>query len=288
LNCFYCAIRRHQKKQFKRNKKDYDRLSDHIGFIPLVMISPADNEIILGGSDERRRFVDMVISQFDKEYMNALIRYNNALQQRNALLKNEPSQIDPTLLDLWEEQMVDEGQSIFEKRNTFVKQFIPIFDLVYKQISRSSESVSLEYVSQLHASGFAHQLKAGRQRDMVLGHSTMGVHRDDLEMLLEDYPIRRVGSQGQNKTFFVSLKLAQFLFLRETSHTVPILLLDDIFDRLDTSRVEEIVKLVSSSDFGQIFISDTNRESLDEILSATDHDYHIYKVENGDVSRVFE
>jgi len=166
------------------------------------MISPADNEIILGGSDERRRFVDMVISQFDKEYMNALIRYNNALQQRNALLKNEPSQIDPTLLDLWEEQMVEEGQSIFEKRNAFVKQFIPIFDLIYKQISRSSESVSLEYVSQLHASDFARQLKAGRQRDMILGHSTMGVHRDDLEMLLEGYPIRRVGSQGQNKTFF--------------------------------------------------------------------------------------
>jgi DNA replication and repair protein RecF len=242
----------------------------------------------LGGSDERRRFVDMVISQFDKEYMNALIRYNNALQQRNALLKNEPSQIDPTLLDLWEEQMVDEGQSIFEKRNAFVKQFIPIFDLIYKQISRSSESVSLEYVSQLHALDFAHQLKAGRQRDILLGHSTMGVHRDDLEMLLEGYPIRRVGSQGQNKTFFVSLKLAQFLFLRETSQTTPILLLDDIFDRLDTSRVEEIVKLVSSSDFGQIFISDTNRESLDEILSTTDHDYHIYKVENGDISRVFE
>jgi DNA replication and repair protein RecF len=284
----YCAIRRHQKKQFKRNKKDYDRLSDHIGFIPLVMISPADNDIILGGSDERRRFVDMVISQFDKEYMNALIRYNNALQQRNALLKNEPSQIDPTLLDLWEEQMVEEGQSIFEKRNAFVKQFIPIFDLIYKQISRSSESVSLEYVSQLHASDFARQLKAGRQRDMILGHSTMGVHRDDLEMLLEGYPIRRVGSQGQNKTFFVSLKLAQFRFLRAMSHATPILLLDDIFDRLDTSRVEEIVKLVSSSDFGQIFISDTNRESLDEILSATDHDYHIYKVENGDISRVFE
>lgn len=284
----YCAIRRHQKKQFKRNKKDYERLSDHIGFIPLVMISPADDEIVSGGSDERRRFLDMAISQFDRAYMSSLIRYNKALQQRNALLKNDSSQIDDALLDLWEEQMANEGRIIFEKRSAFVDRFIPIFDLIYRQISGSNESVSLEYVSHLREPNFADRLKAVRKRDMAFGHSTIGIHRDDLEMLLEGYPIKKVGSQGQNKTFFVSLKLAQFRFLREASHQTPILLLDDIFDRLDASRVEEIVKLVSSPEFGQIFISDTNRESLDEILSTTNHDYHIYKVEDGDISRIFE
>lgn len=282
----YCAIRRRQKKQFKRNKKEYERLSDHIGFIPLVMISPADNELISGGSDERRRFIDIAVSQFDKEYMHALIRYNKALQQRNALLKNDAESIDPALIELWEDQMVNDGNLIFEKRKAFVGQLIPIFDFFYKQISRSNESVSLEYVSQLQNADFARQLRTGRQRDIAIGHTTTGIHRDELEMLLDGFPIKKVGSQGQNKTYFVSLKLAQFRFLRETGRVVPILLLDDIFDRLDALRVEEIVKLVSGDEFGQIFISDTNRESLDKVLQSTNNNHHIYTVKDGEISRI--
>ena len=282
----FCALKRKQKKQFKRNKKEYERLSDHIGFVPLVMISPADNELITGGSEERRKFMDIAISQFDKEYIQALVRYNKALQQRNALLKKDDPEIDRTLLELWEEQMVADGIFIFGKRKAFIDRFVPIFDEFYKQISRSDEKVSLEYISQLLDGDFADQLLANRRRDIFIGHTTVGVHRDEMEMLLDGFPIKKVGSQGQNKTYFVSLKLAQFYYLLETGHNTPILLLDDIFDRLDTSRVEEIVKLVSGKDFGQIFISDTNRESLDRILQVTDNTYHLYAVKNGEITKI--
>lgn len=280
----YCAIRRRQKKQFKRNKKEYERLSDHIGLIPLVMISPADNELITGGSEVRRRFMDMAISQFDKEYLRALLRYNKALQQRNVLLKNEESHIDPTLLDLWEEQMVDAGIFIHRRRVAFIEEFTPIFNQFYAQISQSGEQVSFSYTSQLNEADFSEKLQQNRQRDIFLGHTSVGIHRDELEMLLDDYPIKKVGSQGQNKTYFVSLKLAQFHFLLKTGNTTPIMLLDDIFDRLDARRVEEIVKLVSRPEFGQIFISDTNRESLDKILARINNSSHIYSVKDGEIT----
>ena len=283
----YCALRRRQKKQFKHNKKEYERLSDHIGFIPLVMISPADNELIIGGSDERRRFMDMVISQFDKNYMRSLIRYNRALQQRNIILKNEEDNIDLNLLEIWEEQMTDEGTLIFEKRKAFIDRFIPIFNRFYNLISRSNETVSLNYISQLKENDLHLLLKRNRKKDMMLGFTTVGIHKDDLEMLLNDFPIKKTGSQGQNKTFFVSMKLAQFHFLLETTKTKPLLLLDDIFDRLDSSRVEEIIKLVLENEFGQIFISDTNRKSLDKMLEKTAHtDYHLYSVKNGYINQI--
>lgn len=280
----YCGLRRRQKKQFKRNKKEYEKLSDHIGFIPLVMISPADIEIIQGGSEERRKFMDMAISQFDKAYMHALIRYNNALQQRNATLKMDDNEIDFTLLELWEDQMAGEGELIFEKRQAFVKEFIPVFDEFYKRISLSNEKATFDYVSQLRENNFREALRQTRRRDIAVGHTTTGIHRDELEMLLDGFPIKKVGSQGQNKTYFVSMKLAQFHYLLKTGKRTPILLLDDIFDRLDANRVEEIVKLVSSEDFGQIFISDTNRESFDNILERINNSHHIYSVENGEIN----
>ncbi|MGI6046728.1 MAG: DNA replication/repair protein RecF [Petrimonas sp.] len=280
----YCGLRRRQKKQFKRNKKEYEKLSDHIGFIPLVMISPADIEIIQGGSEERRKFMDIAISQFDKEYIHALIRYNKALQQRNAMLKMDDNEIDFTLLELWEEQMVEDGTFIFEKRQAFVEEFIPIFEEFYKIISLSNEDVTFNYVSQLSDRNFAVRLRETRRRDIAIGHTTIGIHRDELEMLLNGFPIKKVGSQGQNKTYFVSMKLAQFHYLLKTGKRTPILLLDDIFDRLDANRVEEIMKLVSSDEFGQIFISDTNRESFDKILNSFNDNYHVYFVENGEIN----
>lgn len=279
----YCGLRRRQKKQFKRNKKEYEKLSDHIGFIPLVMISPADIEIIRGGSEERRKFMDMAISQFDKAYMHALIRYNNALQQRNATLKMDDNEIDFTLLELWEDQLAGEGELIFEKRQAFVKAFIPVFDEFYKRISLSNEKVSFDYVSQLRESNFREALRQTRRRDIAVGHTTTGIHRDELEMLLEGFPIKKVGSQGQNKTYFVAMKLALFHYLLKTGKRTPILLLDDIFDRLDAYRVEELVKLVSGDEFGQIFISDTNRESFDKILERINNSHHVYAVENGEI-----
>ena len=280
----YCGLRRRQKKQFKRNKKEYEKLSDHIGFIPLVMISPADIEIIQGGSEERRKFMDMAISQFDKAYMHALIRYNNALQQRNATLKMDDNEIDFTLLELWEDQMAGEGELIFEKRQAFVKEFIPVFDEFYKRISLSNEKATFDYVSQLRENNFREALRQTRRRDIAVGHTTTGIHRDELEMLLDGFPIKKVGSQGQNKTYFVSMKLAQFHYLLKTGKRTPILLLDDIFDRLDAYRVEEIVKLVSSNEFGQIFISDTNRHSFDKILERINNSYRIYSVKHGEIT----
>lgn len=279
-----CALKRRQKKQFRRNKKQYDKLSAHIGFIPLVMISPADNELIMGGSEERRLFMDVAISQFDKPYLQSLVRYNNALQQRNATLKHDS--VDESLLELWEEVMIEEGEAIFEKRNLFIEELKPIFHEFYTTISQSREVVSLNYSSQLTDFSFKDRLLAARKRDMILGHTTVGIHRDDLDMLIDEFPIKKDGSQGQKKTFFVSLKLAQFQFLANKSETTPILVLDDIFDRLDETRVKEIIKLVSGSDFGQIFISDTNRQSLDRILHPFNDNYHLYSVADGVIEQM--
>ena len=277
----YCGMKRRQKKLFKRNKKEYTRLSDHIGFIPLVMVSPSDSELISGGSEERRRFMDVVISQYDKEYLEALIRYNKALQQRNTLLKNEQG-FDEELMEVWEEMMAASGEVVYRKRCAFIEEFIPIFQTFYSQISQNKEEVGLVYESHAQQGNLVQLLKESRQRDQIMGYSLKGIHKDDLLMQLGDYPIKKEGSQGQNKTYLIALKLAQFDFLRRTgSHTTPLLLLDDIFDKLDASRVEQIVKLVAGDKFGQIFIKDTNRDHLDKIMQKIEGEYKVFSVEDG-------
>ena len=279
----YCGMKRRQKKQFKRNKKEYSRLSDHIGFIPLVMVSPSDAELIAGGSEERRRFMDVVISQYDKEYLEALIRYNKALQQRNVLLKAEV-EADEELMLVWEEMMAAMGEVVFRKRREFINEFIPIFQTFYSTISQDKEQVNLAYESHAAQGELLQMLKENRMRDRIMGYSLKGVHKDDLIMQLGDYPIKREGSQGQNKTYLIALKLAQFDFLRRTgSNTAPLLLLDDIFDKLDASRVEQIVKIVSGDKFGQIFITDTNREHLDKIMMKIEGEYKVFGVDKGAV-----
>lgn len=277
---FFCSLRRKQKKQFKRNKKEYERFSDHIGMLPLVMVSPADTELITGGSDERRKFIDLFLSQFDKEYLHALIRYNKALQQRNALLKSD-KQIDETLLELWDDQLIPDGEIIYKKRNDFIDKFIPTFQKIYDYICCSNEKVGLKYISHFGEDNFRELLYQKRSKDKILGYTSVGVHKDDLEMDLDGHAMKRVGSQGQNKTYVVALKLAQFDFLRQATGTIPLLLLDDIFDKLDASRVEQIVKLVLGQNFGQIFITDTNRDHLDTILLETKSNYKVYDVSNG-------
>ena len=280
----YCGLKRRQKKQFKRNKKEYTRLSDHIGLIPLVMVSPADSLLIAGGSEERRRFMDVVISQFDREYLDALIRYNKALLQRNTLLKAE---VEPEeeLMAVWEEAMAASGEVVYRKRREFIDEFIPVFQSYYSYISQGREQVSLAYESHAAEGNLLELLAASRQRDRIMGYSLKGVHKDDLIMQLGDFPIKREGSQGQNKTYLIALKLAQFEFLKRTgSHTTPIVLLDDIFDKLDASRVEQIVKLVAGDSFGQIFITDTNRDHLDKILKKIEGDYKLFEVDNGMVN----
>lgn len=279
----YCGMKRRQKKQFKRNKKEYDRLSDHIGLIPLVMVSPDDNELITEGSDERRKFMDGVISQYNKTYLEHLLLYQNALKQRNALLKLEEP-IDASVLEIWEERMDEYGRYIFEERSKFISEFVPVFQKFYAEISGENEKVGLHYISQYQQQDdLKDRMQQTRSRDYALGYSTQGIHKDELEMLLNDYPVKQVASQGQKKTYLVSMKFAQFDFLKKIHNYSPLLLLDDIFDKLDTNRVEQIVKLVSSDLFGQIFITDTNRDHLDQILSQLDKESRIFKIRNGNI-----
>jgi len=200
----YCGIKRRQKKAFKRNKKEYDRLSDHIGFAPLVMAAPSDNELILGGSEERRKFIDLVISQFDKQYLSTLIRYNKALEQRNALLRQECS--EEMLYDIWEEQMDSTAAQIHNSRDRFLQLFIPVFRRFYNEISSQNESADLIYKSHLSEGALLPQLKANRHKDLILGYTSRGIHRDDMDMMLGEYPMKRIGSQGQCKTYLIALK----------------------------------------------------------------------------------
>ena len=279
-----CGMKRGQKKHFKRDKKEYRKLSEHIGLIPIVLISPADTYLIEGGSEERRRLMDVVIAQLDRLYMDFLNRYNKALQQRNVLLKQE-EEPDAELLSLWEEQMAVEGERIYQRRDAFVRELTPIFQHYHERISGCRERVAITYESHCQRGPLLDVIQRDRQKDRIMGYSLHGIHRDDLVFTLGGHPIRREGSQGQHKTFVVALKLAQFDFLKRTNGgNTPILLLDDIFDKLDASRVEQIVTLVASEEFGQIFITDTNREHLDQILAATSHDYKIFQVENGEIN----
>ncbi|MBR6691065.1 MAG: DNA replication/repair protein RecF [Bacteroidaceae bacterium] len=282
-----CGLKRGEKKQFKRNGKVYERLSDHIGSVPLVMVSPHDNELIAGGSEERRRFMDVVISQYDRGYLAALIRYNKALQQRNVLLRSgyEP---DPEMASLIEEMMSAEAISIYEARRRFIEEITPVFSEFHSFITGGNESVSLRYRSHMGESDLAELLAATRADDLRLGYTSKGPHRDELVMQLDGYPIKKEGSQGQNKSYLVALKLAQFDFLRRKGGETPLLLLDDIFDKLDSGRVERIVSLVAGKDFGQIFITDVNREHIDCILEQVDGEYKLFEVSNGGVDIVKE
>ncbi len=280
-----CGMKRGVKKHFKRNKKEYKRLSEHIGLIPLVVVSPSDTMLIEGSSEERRRLMDMVISQYDRSYIEALSRYNNAHQQRNTLLKQEDPAPDPMLLQIWEEQMAESGEVIYQKRNAFVQELIPLFQQFYNQISSGRETVGLNYISHCQRGPLLEVIQRDRHKDLAVGFSLHGVHRDDLEFTLDGHLMKREGSQGQNKTYAIALKLAQFDFLKRTaSQTTPLLLLDDIFDKLDAERVEQIVRLVSGDAFGQIFITDTNRDHLDQILKASALDYKIFYVDNGEIT----
>lgn len=285
-----CGLRKGVKKQFRKDKKDYQRLIDHIGLIPLVMISPSDQQLIDEGSDERRRFIDVVISQLDRKYLDALTRYNALLKQRNALLKQYADAPAPPddLLEVLEWQMVEPAEYIFNARTAFFEAFQPYFEDVYRRIAGDEEIPVLRYVSQLQDRDLREAYVRTRQRDLILGWTSQGVHKDDLEMKLGEWPLKQVGSQGQQRTFVLAMKLAQALYLGESgirnqeSRQKPILLLDDIFDRLDSERVERIVEMVQGDEFGQIFITDTDRQHLTEILKPNNN-AKIFHVEGGKV-----
>ena len=273
-----CGMKRGVKKQFRLDRKDYKRMIDHIGLIPLVMVSPEDNRLTQDGSDERRRFLDHVISQYDRTYLEQLTRYNALLKQRNALLRQMSEQPDPDLsmLEIYEQQMTAPAEIIFSKREQFVERFVPLFQDIYNTIADNAEQVSLRYVSQLQNRQLADAYLHTRQRDLILGWTSQGIHKDEIEMTLDAHPLKQVGSQGQQKTYIIAMKLAQALALGK-----PLLLLDDIFDRLDTQRVERILQLVGSDRFSQIFITDTDRRHLSSIVRHTPYDHRLFRVNGG-------
>lgn len=279
----YCGLKRGQKKHFKRNKKEYKKLSQHIGLIPLIFISPADISVINGGSEERRKLMDIVISQYKHEYLDTLLKYNKALQNRNKLLKQEET-IDETLIELLEMQMAEYGDAIFKARLNYIEKLTPIFQNIYSKITNENENITIDYVSHGQNGDLLKTIQESRAKDLIMGYSLHGIHKDDIIIKLNGYPLKKEGSQGQIKSMVIALKLAQFLFLKQaTKQKAPLLLLDDLFDKLDALRVENLVKLVAGNDFGQIFITDTNKDHLTDIFKNHNLDYKIFTVDNGTI-----
>lgn len=283
LHTISCVQKNNVKKSFKCDKKEYERLADHIGKIPLVMISPYDSDLINGGSELRRKFVDGVISQFDSAYLNALLNYNKALQQRNRQLKtfSDNRYWDSTLLEMWNRQLVQNATPIFEKREEFIRDFKPIFQQYYEIVSGTNEKVSIEYNSALATKSYDTLLKESMEHDRYSTYTNVGIHKDDLNFLLDEHQVKHFASQGQQKSFVVAIKLAQFDFNYKKIGHKPILLLDDIFDKLDDNRVSQLVKLVGNDHFGQVFITDTQRQRVKYLMENSVVNYKIFNVEKG-------
>jgi DNA replication and repair protein RecF len=275
-----CSLKKGQKKILKRNGKIYDKFSDHLGFIPLVIISPTDADLIREGSETRRKFIDSVISQLDSLYLQNLILYQKVLVQRNALLKYFAVNrvFESETLSIYDQQLSKLGTDIYTKRRDFLKDFIPIFNTFYQNISNSSETVQLQYESQLEHQDLLSLLQENISKDKALQYTSVGIHKDDLQFNIENYPIKKFGSQGQQKSFLIALKLAQFEFVKKQSGEKPILLFDDIFDKLDATRVEKIIAMVNNNDFGQLFISDTHSERTENIVKTTHQSYKIFNL----------
>jgi DNA replication and repair protein RecF len=278
----YCGIRISKRKQFKRNQKEYQKLSEHIGLIPLVMISPADSTLINGGSDERRKFMNGVIAQYSRIYLDNLIQYNRALSQRNRLLKDfaVSRSFDMGMLEVWDDQLIRFGEPIYEERRRFVEEILPVFGTFYEHVSGNRERVALTYQAQLQHKSFREGLKESLGKDRIIQYTTFGIHKDELGMALGEYSLKKSGSQGQQKTFLVALKLAEFEFIRKLTELPPILLLDDIFDKFDANRVKQIINLVAENHFGQIFITDTNEIRLQGILKEIPAEHRVFRIEH--------
>lgn len=281
-----CGLKRNQKKSFKRNKKEYDKLADHIGLFPVVMISPYDINLIMDGSEERRRFIDNVISQTDSKYLDKLIVYNKHLLNRNSLLKQVATTrtLDVALLQILDEQLVNSGNAIFEKRKQFLLDFIPLFDKHYRFLTNDAEQVSLTYQSQLNEQSFESLLAQSIEKDRLLERTTTGIHKDELQFEIAGMPMKKFGSQGQQKSFLIALKLAQYSYLQKFKDFKPLLLLDDIFDKLDHHRIHKLMEMVSHHDFGQIFITDTDRKRVEAVFNEISVGIDLFEVHEGSVA----
>lgn len=275
-----CSIKKGQKKIIKCNGKTYDKIADHVGKYPIVIISPADQDLILDGSEVRRKFLDSVISQTDASYLDKLMRYNRVLLQRNTILKHfaESQIFDFETLSIYDVQLAELGQHIYEKRKQFMNVFLPIFQYQYQYISEQKESVSLTYESALHQTDLATLLKQNINKDKALQYTSNGIHKDDLLFEIEGFPMKKYGSQGQQKSFLIALKLSQFEIIKKQLKVIPIFLLDDIFDKLDDNRVAKLVSLVTQKHFGQLFITDTHYERTENVVKRTHLPYKIFQM----------
>ena len=275
-----CSFLRRSGKVLKLNGKEYDRMADHVGRFPVVMVSPQDSVLITDAAEERRRYLNAFLSQLDRDYLASLMRYNAVLAERNRFLK---SSSDEQMLQIYDIQLADHAARIYERRRDIIERMRPLVAEFYRQLSGDREQVEIEYRSELASASMGELLLASRERDIVNGFTTSGVHRDDMSLRIGGYPLRKYGSQGQQKSFLMSLKLAQYRILAEVCGERPLLLLDDLFDKLDTSRVENLLTLVAGDDFGQIFITDCNRSRLETILSRAGEKYALFMGEGGDI-----
>ena len=284
----YCGLKKDQKKQFKRNKKNYGKLADHIGRIPLVIITPLDVLLIIDGSDVRRKFIDGIISQYDRSYLTNLLAYNKALNQRNLLLKSFwlNRNFDQESLDVWDNQLTQYGVLIYEARKKFIDDFVPIFQKYYTELSKNQEEVQLEYRSQLNDRSFDAILKDTIAKDRGNHYSNTGIHKDDLVFKLDEFPLKKFGSQGQQKTYLLALKLAQAELIASLGKEKAIILLDDIYDKLDGKRMSQLLGIVGNGNFGQIFITDTDLERIPDILTKEKINFKSFKIEKGVVENV--
>jgi len=284
----YCAFQRQKQKLLKRNNKEYQKLSDHVGRYPVVMISPADSALITEGSEDRRRFMNKIISQYNAEYLDSVLRYNKALQQRNRLLKlfKSTGKFENDALTIWDEQLIKYGSYVHNERQVLVNELIPVFKEYYSLISSGKEKVRLTYRSHLSDGSFQEALVESLTKDRVLEYTTIGIHKDDLILEMDDFPVKSLGSQGQQKSYLVALKLAKFDYIKRKANLSPVLLLDDIFDKFDAERVEQIIRLVGNHRFGQIFITDTHQNRLQEILTSHNTDYKLFNITDNNVKEV--
>ncbi len=285
----HCGVKRGQNKVFKKNKKEYERLAEHIGGYPLVMISPADSILIYEGSEERRKFIDGIIAQYDREYLDHLIQYNKALAQRNALLKLffKERRFDADSLGVWNDQLVNHGLYLFEKRRKFIHDFEPIFQKYFSAVSGNKEVVQLQYESPLLHGSFIDLLNASEDEDARKQFTTVGIHKDELLFNIGSHPLKKFGSQGQQKSYLIALKIAQLEFLKQIKKVNPILLLDDIFDKLDENRVRYLLELVNTNQFGQIFITDTHPERIEQLLHAVKGSHKMFEIDKGAIKKVW-
>ncbi len=284
----HCAVKLNAKKVFRKNKKDYDKLADHIGQYPVVMISPYDRDLIAEGSELRRRWMDGILSQLDREYLDQIQRYSKVLDQRNALLKNMHEQrlFDKESIEPWNIQLAALGSQIHRKRSSFVEQFIPYFQQFYENISSGSEQVAFTYKSQLDEGEMLELLIQSERRDSITQYTHVGTHKDDLIFTINDHPVKKFGSQGQQKSFIIALRLAQYEWLKNHLNMKPVLLLDDIFDKLDSLRVAKLLELVSNNYFGQVVVTDTDEERLSVILKDLPIQKKMFRVNFGIVTEI--